>query len=385
MRHSAVWACVDLISELLSTMPWNSYRTDDSGLRVPYREPMVLTSPSLRVDPINWRRQILVSWLLRGNAYGLVLARDNFGYPTAVEIVDPDRVSINWQRRFNQGLGIYDSYGPVDYFLDGVPMGNGTPNDTLVHWPSHVVPGIPVGLSPIVYAASKIGMGLAADRYGSQWYGGGGHPTGILTADQPFADSTQAKEAKQRFKEATKDGDIAILGGGLNFQPIQLSPAEAAFLDTSKATKTDIAGYYRVEPEVIGAPGGKSMTYANMEQLMLRLKVMCFQPWTVRLQQVYFSLTPKPTQVLGDMDFLNVPDLEQRMKAHEIALRIGLNNRDERRRMENQGPLANNEGSKFNWPPWRVVPDKDQPGYTVTEKIGAPDPETDPLGADDGT
>src|SRR5207247_1493567 len=104
----AVWSSVNLIADLISSLPFDGYR------RTPERTkeqldpaPSLVSSPSVVVDPINWRRQVLVSWLLRGNAVGDVVATDRVGWPTQVELLSPDVVSV----RFENGKWVFQVAG----------------------------------------------------------------------------------------------------------------------------------------------------------------------------------------------------------------------------------------------------------------------------------
>ena len=59
----------------------------------------------------------------------------------------------------------------------------------------------------------------------------------------------------------------AVMGAGLRYERIQVSPEEAQFLDTQRFTVEQIARIYGVFPEMIGgATSGSNVTYANREQ-----------------------------------------------------------------------------------------------------------------------
>ncbi|MBK6858026.1 MAG: phage portal protein [Microthrixaceae bacterium] len=251
LRLGAVWSCMDLISRL-SALPVKQYRRA-AGVPVEVERPSpLLSAPWLHMHAIGWRRQVLMSWLTAGNVFGLVAARDRLGYPVQMEILSPSRMSA-------RPVGV----GSVQWLLDGRPVG-----DDLVHWPAFTVPGSPIGLSPLQYAASMTGLGLSAGEFGRRWFSDGAHPSAVLSTDQPVTQD-QAATIKERFRAAVSGREPVVLGLGVTYEAIQVSPEESQFLETIKANKADIAGFFLVPPEMIGGESGNSQTYANVEQRSL--------------------------------------------------------------------------------------------------------------------
>src|SRR5690349_5134747 len=91
MQVSAVWACVRLIADSVSMMPLQSF-TIRNGVRMPTPPPAFVQAPSADATMPEWVYMVLVSLLLRGNSYGRIVSRDGYGYPTQVELLNPDAV-----------------------------------------------------------------------------------------------------------------------------------------------------------------------------------------------------------------------------------------------------------------------------------------------------
>ena len=71
-RLSAVWACIRLLIDVVSTMPCHAYAT---GSRDPVDPaPIMLRSPAAGVPFHDWVAQVLRSLLLTGNAWGIITA-----------------------------------------------------------------------------------------------------------------------------------------------------------------------------------------------------------------------------------------------------------------------------------------------------------------------
>jgi len=346
LRLGAVWSCVNLIADTVGGLPVDAYRTR-GGVRVEVSPtPSLLVEPSAESLALDWRRDVLVSLLLHGNAFGLVTSTDELGYPTTIELLDPAAVTVTK----NTTTGRYSwRTGRVSREL--WPLGD------LWHLPAYTVAGQALGLSPITYAAESIGVGLAARRFGSSWFEGGGHPTGILETDQEVGPDL-AKIVKTRFMDAVgKGGEPAVLGKGLSYSSIQVAPEESQFLETMGSNVADVARFYNVPPEIIGGDSGSSMTYANVEQRSLDLLTYGLSRWVLRLEAGLSRLMPRGTAVKLNTDALVRVDLLTRYRAHDAAIRAGWLSRNEVRTIEDRPPIVDDDdsGDEYLWPPYATA------------------------------
>lgn len=356
LRLSTWWACVNLLADLVSTLRLCTYR-DADGRRAEVAMPPLFVSPSTQVSLVGWLRQIMVSMLTRGNAWGLVTGIDGRGRPSGIEIIDPDFVS------FTRKMPL----GPVEFYVLGQRL-DLYPYGPLWHLPAYVIPSWPVGLSPVSYASQAIGLGLAAEQFGADWFGNGGHPTGILKTDQQV-DKNQSDTAKTRWRQAlAEDGGLAVLGSGLEYQAVQIAPEESQFLETTKANVATICRFFRVPPEMVGGEAGNSLTYANVEQRSLDFLTYTLQPWLVKLEEALTALTSAPTCVRFDVDELLRVDAKTRAEISVMRTRAGEQTQNEARARENLEPLP--EGDRLNWPPFRVTPDPAEPDADDTDHAG---------------
>jgi HK97 family phage portal protein len=330
LQHSAVWACVNLIAGSISTMPLYAYRKGD---RDPLPDlPPLLRQPSATMNLPDWLYAALQSLLLRGNCYGQIVDRAGAGLlPAQVELLAPDRVAVNVPN------------GAVEYRVDGQvvdPAG-------IWHVKAYTSAGNVVGLSPIAHARQAVGLGLAVERFGAQWFGEGATPSGLLTTDQRINNET-ATDLKERWKVSHRGHrDIAVLGDGARFQPVSINPEESQFLETTRANVATVARYFGVQPELVGGESGGSLTYANVEQRALDFLQFGLAPWLVRLETALSALLSSTTTVKFNAGALVRTDLLTRYQAHESAIRAGWKLRSEVRELEDLPPIAgidNQEG-----------------------------------------
>jgi HK97 family phage portal protein len=189
------------------------------------------------------------------------------------------------------------------------------------HQRAYVVPGRLMGLSPITHHATTIGQGIAAARFGQQWFEDGAHPSGILSNEQAL-NKEQARTAKERFMAALRGTrEPVVLGQGWKFQAIQVIPEESQFLETQKYTAAECARIYGPGvAEILGYETGGSMTYANVEQQGLNLLTYALDRWLTRTEHMFTALLPAGQFVKINRAALTRTDLLTRYKAHALSL-----------------------------------------------------------------
>jgi HK97 family phage portal protein len=329
-----VFASTRLLADSISGLPLQTFR-DSGGACVQIADAPLTMKPTQFGTEYDWIHRLVTSLVIRGNAYGLVVARDKNGYPTMVEWLHPDQVGIQDNRTIEAPVWYY--YGRV---ID---------NADLIHIPWFTVPGLVLGLSPITYFRTTLETGLGAQEYGRDWFDNGSIPAGVLETDQPV-NKEQAEIVKSRFKKAAKGRDLVVLGSGATFKPITVMPEEAQFLGTLKATANQIAAIYGIPPEMVGGAVGHPMTYHNAEQQSINFVTYTLQPYLRKIETALSELLPRGQYVKFNVDALLRADTITRYQAHHLALSDGWKNRDEVRADEDMAPLPNGEGEKFGVP-----------------------------------
>jgi HK97 family phage portal protein len=321
LRLSAVWACVRLLSDTISTLPIDVFRRGEQ-----VDPPSLLVSPAAGLTRDEWLYQLMVSLLLRGNAYGLVTARSGAAMrPAQVEIVNPDTVTVR-----------VEPDGRIEYRRQGREL---DPDDVW-HVRAYLFPGNPVGLSPIEYARQAIGLGLATQRFGVQFFEDGAHPSGLLSSEQDVA-AQEARDAKERFIESTRGTRApVVLGKGMKFQTISVTPEESQFLDTQKFSVSQVARVFGVQAEMIGGSNEHPLTYINGEAQALDFLRYSLSPWLARLEHALERLLPRGMTVKFNPNALLRATTVERYAAHQIALGAGFMTIDEVRALEDLPALG---------------------------------------------
>lgn len=342
-RHSAVWAAVRLRADMVSTLGLYCWKDQPDGSRRRVPKPTVLTNPAgNQVTLEEWLFSSQLSLDLRGNAYGKILSRDGFGRPAQIELVHPDNVSVR-----------QTSSGEILYYIKGVQ------NKAVDIWHERqfTVPGSVVGLSAIAYAAWTISSGLSAQRFGLDWFRNGAFPSGHL---KNIAKSLQAKEAeavKERFTDSVAQRQPFVSGADWDFKSLTVNPNESQFLETIRASVSDVARFFSVPAEMIGGgQSGSSITYANVEQRSLDFLIFHMDPTLVRRESALSRLVADGTYAQFDRDSLLRTDMLNRFKSYHLGVNGRFLTPDDIRLSEHRPPLTDKDWEQFGKIPSAVAP-----------------------------
>jgi HK97 family phage portal protein len=324
MRLSACWACVRLLADTVSTLPVDVFRRGEREALA--TTPLILVEPAAGSPIHEHLYSVMVSLLLRGNAYGVVTARQGATLlPTQVELVNPDAVSVQ----------VLED-GRLLYRVNGKEIDR----EDVWHVKAFTMPGSVMGLSPVEYARQAIGLGLAAEEFGARFFGDGATPSGLLTTDLPI-DENQAKLAQKRWEKFNGDRKrrTAFLGEKLRWQQISIRPDESQFVETMKFNVAQIARVFGVPASMIGGEEDNSLTYATVESRAMDFLRYSLNPWLVRIEHALGRLLPRNQFVKFNTGGMLRADTKTRYETYEIALRSGALTVDEVRELEDRPPL----------------------------------------------
>lgn len=326
LQSVAIHATADLIASLTSELPIEIY--SGSG---PTRK--LRSTPGYLLDPAgdgsgneDWRYQLMMSWLLRGNLYAHQLATGQGGIPTQLLPWHPDTV-----RPQPAGDGTFKWY----------VLGKPIEDAEMFHRRINPVPGTLLGLSPIAQHASTIGLSLRTTRYGEQWFTDGAHPSSLLQNSESEINQTQADTVKARYLAVLYGTrEPLVLGKGWTHSTIQVSPEESQFLATSGYTEAQCCRMFGPGfAEILGYDTGKSMTYTNVESRMIHVLVLSLSRWLTRMERLLSAMLPRPQVAVIDRDALLESTTLARFQAWQLALNSKWMTPNEVRGKEHLAPL----------------------------------------------
>ena len=172
IQVSAVYACVRVIAETVASLPLHVYEATDAGSRKAGEHPLyrlLHDEPNAEMTSFVWREVMLSHLLLYGNSYCQILRSGRSGIVGLYPLL-PDRMAVDRDSRGKLTYTYTTSDGKLAYLA---------PEDVL-HIPGLGFDGV-MGYSPIALEKAAIGLGIAAEEYGSRFFANGARPSGILT------------------------------------------------------------------------------------------------------------------------------------------------------------------------------------------------------------
>lgn len=324
MQMEAVYACIKLYADTISTLPAMSY-IRIGGERKPYfPRPAWLDDPG--VDGRTWVDYVatgIVSYFITGEWLTRIY-RNTRGEAVALQVMNP----ADWE--------VYrDGNADIKYrWLRGsVILGR---NDVL-HMPDLLVPGGLRGISRIDELKQDLGLNKALTEFAARFFGNGSITTGIIETPA-MVDPAQAREIKRGFeashKSAGKAHGVGVLGGGAKWTKTGVDPEQAQMLGSRAAAVESVARIFRVPPHKLGVTTPGAMSYASVEQNNIAFAQDSLRPLIRKIEDAHSRLLPGGAFIRLNMDAVLRADTATRYSAYSQALQSGWASTNEVRKLE---------------------------------------------------
>ena len=339
IQVSAVYACVRVISETVASLPLHVFKVTESGSEKAadhalYR--LLHDEPNKEMTSFVLRETMLAHLLLWGNSYCQIIRtagnRIDSLYPLMPENMSVDR----------------DSNGKLTYtYTTSEGRAYRLAPEEVLHIPGLGFDGV-VGYSPIALEKNAIGLGIAAEEYGSKFYSNGARPSGILTHPNTVKEPKRLRDSwNAAYGGSANSGKVAILEEGMKFEKISMPNNEAQFLETRKFQVSEICRIFRVPPHLVGDL--EHATFSNIEHQSISFAVHTIRPWLVRIEQsinrALFSEKEKgKVYAQFNIDGLMRGAYKERMEGYAIARQNGWMSANDIRMLENLNPLTDDQG-----------------------------------------
>jgi HK97 family phage portal protein len=370
LRMSAVYACVRLLGDTISSLPLGAYVRRGRN-RISYaaafgEQPVWINKPNPESTRLEFIEQIITSLNLHGNAF-ILTVRDDMGEIVELYVLHPDDVTIH---RNIDGLPltylVRNSYTKVSEIL--------TPNDIL-HIPMFRLPGHLLGLSPIGAARMSVGGAMAAEIYAASYFGNAANPGGVIVSPNELTEE-QAKEIVTNWQidhaSPYRAGKVGILSGGADFRPLTINAQDAQMLEARRFGVEEIARLFRVPISLLGHPVAGAMSFASVEAQNLSFVQHSLRPLLERLEQALSTLLPEPDGfVKFNLDALLRGTTLERYEAYTKGLREGFLSLNDVRSVEDLSPIGE-AGDQYRVPLQNIdAADARDVGFNLRSEIAA--------------
>lgn len=244
------WACLDLNSSILSTMPvyrMRSGRVVEATLWMSNPDPAIYTSWHEFAKQLFWDYQM-------GEAFVLPSEWFANGNPSTFRVIPPWMVNVEMAR----GVGRVYRIGATDVTSD------------ILHIRYRSSTQEPRGSGPLDAAGARMVAAGVLAKYVAEIAKTGGLTNEWITTEQPLT-KAQADELQEQWldSKARSMGLAGVFGRGATLeQSKSMSAKDMALLELAQFTESRVAIMLGVPPFLVGLPsGGDSMTYSNVSSL----------------------------------------------------------------------------------------------------------------------
>lgn len=288
MLLSAVYRCVEVISDSVAQLPLEPYRMDSQGYKVKFTShptyKLLNKEPNQRMSRFTFIKTLIVSTLLRGNGYAYI-ERDGKGDATALHLIPSELVTINRPKTLKE---------PISYSIAGVGK---VESKDMIHILNFSYDGI-IGMSTLQHARHSLGLAMDSDSHAAGFFKGGANIAGILKSDGHLAPD-QKQQIKQAWQMAfnpnfgTPNG-VALLEGNFTFEPVTVNPSDAQLLETRQFNVVDICRFFGVSP--VKAFDLTKSSYSTVEASELAFLTDTLSPLLEKIELEFERKLYKPSE-----------------------------------------------------------------------------------------
>lgn len=334
---STVWACVNLISGTISSLPLMVYRTNADGSRVVAKEHplyrLLHDSPNYDQTALDFWDFIAASIELRGNGFAQIVRSG--GRIVSLDPINPSRMHVS---RLLSGELQYSWSSNGKSFVS---------NDRDI---LHIrgFGGDPLGgMSTLRFARNTFGLAQSAERFASDMFVNGLRPTGVLKF-KPWLTAEQREIAKKEMADKIGSGNGGkplILEGETDWQQLTISPEDAQMLETRGLSVEEVCRFFGVPPHMIGHTTKTTSFGAGIESQTLGFQKFTLRRRFKRIEQAVEKQLLSPTDraagivVEFNQEGLLRGDSKGRSAFYQVMTAIGAMTINEVRRLENLPPV----------------------------------------------
>ncbi|MFQ1007678.1 phage portal protein [Gilliamella apicola] len=342
LHLSAVWACVKVVSETISTLPLKIYeRKPDGSKSVATDHPVyqiLCRQPAIDLTPARFMQMIPASICLRGNSFSekLFFKKELVG----IRPLLPQYMNVGSD---DAGRITYKYSDPVTKTEREIPREN------IMHVRGFSLDAA-VGLTPIQFGADIIGSALATNEAASNVFKNGLQNSGFITSSMPLnpEQRTALRSNLQQFMGSKNAGKVMLLEGGFDYKGITINPETAQLLESRSFSIEEICRWFGVPPVIIGHMEKQSSWASSIESLYTQFLITGLRPMLVNIEQeIGRCLLDNDDRYFAEfaVEGLLRADSNGRASFYKQALQDGWMNRNEVRAKENLPPIDG--GDKF--------------------------------------
>ena len=334
LKISAVWACVRLKAQTISSLPLHLRDGDNKIAHGHAVYKLLHKAPNADMTPSEFKEVISASLDLWGNFYAQIVRNGN--RVISLEILGADDMVVE---RTKSGLIRYE-YKKDEAFNE----------DDILHIRGFTLDGL-IGLSPIQYAAQTLGAQMDANDAAGREFASGLKTGLVIESGERILQTEQRDRLRRNLREYSrpeKTNEPIVLEAGQkisNINGLKMNPADAQLLESRYFGIEEICRAFGVPPQLIGHTDKASSWASSLEQTNMGFLTYGLQPMLVRIEQTMQRklLSPSERDIYSakfSVEGLLRSDSQSRAGFYASMLQNGVMTRNEVRALENLPAVA---------------------------------------------
>lgn len=334
----AVFACIRLISEQLACLPINVYKYANTGKekdRTHHVDYLISECPNEYMTAFEFWQMMIVNLLLCGDCYAEIVRKN--GRPIELWPIPANRVVKDTK-----------NYKEPVYFVQMDDEYRTLYSEDILH-----IPGMGQeylkSYNPVVIARDCLGLSLAAERFASDYFANGAHPSGVVETDNALSEPAfeRLKQSiNEKYVGLGKTNRVMLLEEGMKYKTMAGAPKESQMLETRQHQVVEVARLFNVPPHKI--MDMTRATFSNIEELNISFAQDTLVPYCVRIQQavkqkLFLSHEKKDYFVEYNLGALLRGKLKDRYEAYAMGRNWGWLSVNDIRSKESESTIENGD------------------------------------------
>jgi HK97 family phage portal protein len=259
LKLSTVYRCVDLISSSIAQLPIVPYHVYKGNKRIAYEQAayMLFKSPNRRMTTFTFIKLLISQMLLKGNGYALI-KREKDGTPAELVYIPAEYVTIMTPTTY---------FEDIKYLIVGIDQI--VEHTDIIHLINYTYDGYS-GISTINYAADTLNLATYSEDHARTFFTSGANASGIVSVEGMVNDK-QRNDIKKSWAETfhgnNRTGGVAVLGGNMKYESVQINPKDAQLLESRQFNVLDIARFFGVPATKLNSKEGATYNGIEAEQI----------------------------------------------------------------------------------------------------------------------
>jgi HK97 family phage portal protein len=362
MGLSAYWAGVRRITESVAMLPVEVFRKQNGRREIVAHPTEYLLNAEANYESISFDfTQILItSAINHGNGLAII-ERDQFGTPTSLVNVTREQCEpIKYDDEIYWKVQVKEAYNETESLL--------VKDADMINLRGFGVDPV-VGLSAIKAHKQNLGLSIAAQDYGADFYNKSARIDGFIEYAGVLKPETKEAISQQWTANYGPNGTrgTAILDAGSKYHRIGLPPEDAQFIETRKFQKNEIATILGIPSHMINEM--ENSTFSNIEHQSIEFVTYSIGTWIEKIEQEYRRKLLKDTEKLDhyfkhNVDRLLRTDVKTKGEYYRLMTDIGAYSINDVLELEDRNPI---EGGDERYVQINRIPIQDMDNYYKKE------------------